>query len=690
MPDTPDLLTDGVQPTPQAAPTPPALQPLPGDREYDSFIPTLINNIQQAHGDLGEYLTTMRLRRALYEDQPLDFEPFKGCCDISVPYLKDVIRALTAYVVPLLCDPQPFFTVEGENKESKAYADGLQNHLDYQLRHVLEEWRRTVEAAVICSYRDGGAWAYVPWKEGYTWRRRWEETAKGTLKMGKPVAELTYYGPEVKILELEYAGTYPTTSSVQSAQGAYVRYDVWGSDLAAGLEADEPFYDEETVEFLKTWNSDTVKEASEDKEKHVTDSSASGTQLRDWTDQVYNLTDIYWRIGGEEWLLIVHEGSQRVLRGEPTPWVSGLRPLELIHAFGMGKSERGESVADVARWTQTWITNLLRMMADGSLYAMFPELLAADTLGQEQIDKIRDQREPLAVIGVNPDVLANGLKPLTSGVHPATIIPIVQQLQVRGDEATGTNQMMQNQKIPGQKTAHEVEQIMSSGSNIIRLQIQHLGDAFARIGNLMLWLNYQFMTHPESQKQWAQANQEGLAAYQQAADQQQQREAQAVAKAVEGAMQTGQSPQLPPEQPPPPNHYDMRAAYALVPDKQFALACNGQVQEANRSKRAQLAAAKVQMLDGNPMLQRIIGADGHLAYQFFANVWRDLFNAKRPEDEIGTEEQWVEIFGTLDETAKMQAVARMVQMANAKHLSGAVGAGGGQAPPQQSPAGGQA
>lgn len=622
----------------------------------------LLDLIGASKSDAGTLWSMVAENRDLYknvQDWPKDQKPYEGAPTLVVPYLKSMMEALVGHMVDQCARRAPFFKVEGLGAEAKRYADNWTRHLQAQLIDEHVRYRFSFEQAARLAYRDGLCWSYVTWEERYRVRRRLEQEMlpmadeygqallgmdgqmqmqpTGQMIWGQPQNVLCHFGPKVTRLEIDKAGTFPAYSlGVGESSGCWIEQQKTGIEIDRAVKAG--WYDAAAVVTMRAGSKgDKAQAATASGDTPLTTSDAtlrelgtsgSGADSR-FASQAFTITECYWEQPDkngfvQDWFMAVHEPTQTLLAARPVTdnlFFHGRRPLVACRVLGDTQGVYGDSLGDLAGGFQQWQTLLWRLALMGMMFNIAPEVMADSALPKEEIDKLRADRKPFGVLRVSQAMMQGGLKPIITQQMPNFLIPFSQEVERIGSRAVGANEAMNGQSVSGADTAFEVSQIVTQGQKTLLNQVEHLADGEEQVARLILDLNYQHQGHENLQSQWMQAN--------------------------------------------PDDNEGFQEACALLEAGQFTVTMQGVKSYMSSQMRAKVALTRWQMAtDPNSPLSKLFLMDGKRLYALAVDLWSSLDDgASDPEATLGTEEDFILVFGELENNLAQQALLAQVTAA---------------------------
>ncbi|MHB0936538.1 MAG: portal protein [Armatimonadota bacterium] len=501
------------------------------DDEARGLADVLVDALAQAEADRAEYIEQLNENRALFKNaQERTDAPFAGACNLHVPLLRYTSNALAAREVRALLGTSPYVFVEGRSARGLALAEETENFLYEQLRrqlHFRDIWRPVIQEA----NDDGCSVTYYRWKTRqekklhYVAARqtvRDPETGAVLEQAGqvtqKRVPVITYDGPEITRLPIEFVGTYPAAmADLQESQGVYVRMTETGNDLLAKVISGD--YGKRAVERLRDWTAkgNTGQMRRSDEENAGIDiSDASVNVDRSFHNTPFEITEWYWRYPrsknepAEDWLITLHADSRTVLRAIPNPWGHGRRPIVVSRILPAKYGIIGTSVADISGNTQRFITLLLRLMVDGMTWRTNPAWAFGAGVTPDEFKKLMENLAPGYKFRTNSEDLGKAIQQFGEvGVDPQAVISIIEVLRSY-DERALLADVFRGQAQPRNVTATEVEQMLTEGQELILDMTDTLAESMRQAAELILELDYQFATHASIEELWRVANPQSL------------------------------------------------------------------------------------------------------------------------------------------------------------------------------------
>jgi|GEM_PF-2316750 len=497
------------------------------DDEARVLADVLVDALTQAEADRGEYIEQLNDNRALFKNvQERADAPFAGACNLHVPLLRYTSNALAARQVRALLGTLPYIFVEGRSPRGLELAVEVESFLTEQFRrqlHFRDIWRPVIQEA----NDDGCSVTY------YRWRMREEkklhyvaaretvtdpETGEVLEQAGqvsqKRLPVITYDGPDIMRLPIDYVGTYPAAmGDIQESQGVYVRMTETGNDLLCKQQAGD--YSRRAVERLRNWSAkgNTGQMRRSDEENAgIGLSDASVNVDRSFHNTPFEITEWYWRYPrvkgepAEDWLITLHADSRTVLRAIPNPWGHGKRPIVVSRILPAKYGIIGTSVADMSGNTQKFITLLMRLMVDGITWRTNPAWAFGAGITPDEFKKLLENLAPGYKFRTNSEDLAKAIQQFGEvGVDPQAVIPIIEMLRSYDERALLADLFHGKQSRSG-ITATEVEQMLNEGQEIILDMTDTLAESMRQAAEFILELDYQFATHESIEELWQVVN----------------------------------------------------------------------------------------------------------------------------------------------------------------------------------------
>jgi hypothetical protein len=497
------------------------------DDEARGLADVLVDALTQAEADRAEYIRQLDDNRALFKNaQERSDAPFAGACNLHVPLLRYTSNALAAREVRSLLGTSPYIFVEGRSPRGVALAGEVEHFLFEQFRrqlHYRDSWRPVIQEA----NDDGCSVTYYRWKTRQEKKLHYvaaretvtdPETGEVLERAGqvaqKRLPVITYDGPEITRLPVDYVGTYPAAmGDMQESQGVYVRMTETGNELLAKVISGD--YARRGAERLREWTAkgNTGQMRRSDEENAgigVTDASVNVD--RSFHNTPFEITEWYWRYPraksepAEDWLITLHADSRTVLRAIPNPWGHGKRPIVVSRILPAKYGIIGTSIADISGNIQQFTTLLLRLMVDGMTWRTNPAWAFGAGVTPDEFKKLLENLAPGYKFRTNSEDLNKAIQQFGDiGVDPNMVIPLIQLLNSYHEKALLSDTMVGGQ-TRGNTTATEIERMLSEGQELVLDMIDTLAESMRQAAEFILELDYQFATHESIEELWRVAN----------------------------------------------------------------------------------------------------------------------------------------------------------------------------------------
>ena len=690
------------------APTAPKIKPIMTREAATALAVRLITDVQQAMSDNETVIDTIRASRRMMEyDQPLlldrveDNEDGDDEGDIEArnkwrsrmvnPYTKNAKKALLAHLLPLLIDPDPVFGFTPNNHKSKVFTHALENYQQGQLTRTTP-YHEFAAKAIDAALTDMVAVVKVTWQQRWEMRHGWADGAEGEEPRYTEKLVMAYDAPDFTLIPFEQIGTFPRANwDIQRSPGFFAISSFTGEEIIQQSlmdETDGGFWPDavKAMRVNPPDASDARDSMSTDAGTHDVSSEArgveTGTTETEFLSGKYDITEIYWRGEidtededgkplkvGQDVVLAVHMPSQTVLGCTRNPWGHGQRPYILLQPWPDRDGNTGDNIDTTgAGHVQRSLTEIGRLAEDVLKKALNPPLLTGKSLGEDK-KTVLENNVPGGMIGMNEaywQAGGNRLQPFTTAqVNPNTFEQLYELYISIGQKCTGDTEAMEQSPVV-EMTATAAQQIMETSQASLLLVARNLSYGLRRWGEMLFWLNYQFMGNPGPQALWADINGEVMMPTAQMPAQMPAQMQQLPADAPFGGqgMAPGKfSPGLP-VAPLPPQPMSMYDAFT---QGSYYITCNGVRDTANRRIRAQRAAEILQYAMQDPT----IWTNPSLRYEVVYNLF--LANGiGDPAQYIGEHDEYVAMDAQMKsqaEAEKQKVFQQAVQIETIKHQS---------------------
>jgi hypothetical protein len=450
---------------------------------------------------------------------------------VCIPLIKATRNALHSRMMRGLLGVTPYYHIEPSTKGAKPFAADLERHFQLQLE---SQTRLTpaMDSVFQSTYEDGTGIAVLRFAQGRRRVQRWARpvteiidplTLQIQTQIGNPeaVESMLYWGDRVEIVPvgIENIGTFPAAhSDFQTADGTYMRSSVTGNDLLEGVRAGT--YDAAAVESLRDYAGDVddVYNSDEARRRQV---ESITPRTSEFTSRPFTITEVYrkYRPGNAQdqpladWLFTIHEKSKTILRAVPNPWWlgkffrHGTRPIVNYRAQSGKFGLYADSLVDLEGQLQTAIVGLIRLVIDGMMLGVNPELLIDAGLGEKVIKELAKRRGPGGYIPI-PGLAALGdkIRPMNTGYNPIQAIPLLESILKWAERSTGVPETFTGMPMPGNVTATEIDRMVSEGQEQLAMQIDRLSGTLRDTGEMILDFTYQFQGWESMKEVWRLAN----------------------------------------------------------------------------------------------------------------------------------------------------------------------------------------
>ena len=298
------------------------------DEEASELADVLASAGDQADADRGNYIRQLEDNRLLLQNiQTRDDAPFEGACSLHIPLLRYTSNALAARQVRALLSGETTIFVEGRSQLAQQLAPEVEAFLQLQLRKQVmlrNTWRPVIQEA----NDDGCSVTYYRWKVRHERKLRYvtsteilvdpesgEVIGQQKKEEQKRVPVVTYDGPDIMRLPIDYVGTYPAAmGDIQDSQGVFVRMTETGNDILCRQYSSD--YNKRAVDALREWaakgNTGQMKRSDEEN-AGIGVSDASANVDLSFHNTPFEITEWYWRLPreknepAEDWLISFHK-----------------------------------------------------------------------------------------------------------------------------------------------------------------------------------------------------------------------------------------------------------------------------------------------------------------------------------------------------------------------------------------------